>query len=222
MGGWGGICCFHWLRTAQGELSWLWHRSSGAIWLILLRLWETSRGHKPPKQGSAVSAASSLPPRPRVFLMQAMARPLLVPPWSLCLPLSHPVSSYLSHLWPRPLFCLCLTAHCDPSELQVRLTGPHGRRQLMALSRLIAWTLWKGEILSLSNTCHIPTNVKNKGNINGMFSSKRKFWQKSALAAYSLLSWVSFVCLYYRSPRHPIRMSADYNCSSNNHFAALL
>lgn len=57
-GGWlRGILLFSvkvqlWLHGAQGELSWLWHKSSGAIWLILLQLHKTSRGHKPPKQGS--------------------------------------------------------------------------------------------------------------------------------------------------------------------------
>lgn len=119
-----------WLQAAQVELSWLWHKSSGAIWLILLQLHKTSKGHKPPKPW--VSGTSFFPNGLVFFPMQAKARPLLVPPWSICLSLSHPTNqacipqfAIKPNLWPpfwRIWLLFVVDSPLNPSELQVRLS----------------------------------------------------------------------------------------------------
>lgn len=66
-----------WLHATQGELSWLWHKSSGAIWLILVQLYKTSRGHKAPKQGSMGVWNIILPQWPCLFSHVGTVTPLV-------------------------------------------------------------------------------------------------------------------------------------------------
>lgn len=174
-----------WLHTAQGELWWLWHKSSGAIWLILLQLHKTSRGHKPPKQGSTGVCDIILSSMALSFSHANDSTPLVSSTLILLLllksfhkPSLHPPNLFLSStsLTPHlPLlggycFCLWLTAHYNPSELQVcvsshGITGPHNRWQLTASSAqfLTALILLKGEILNLSDSSAISQKMfKNK------------------------------------------------------------
>lgn len=112
-----------WLQAAQGESSWLWHKSSGAIWLILLHLHKTYRGHKPPNKTPWVSGTSFFPNGPVFFSHAGEGTPLVSSTLILLLlfksphqPSLHPQPLAIApNLWPLFLggycFCLWLTAH---------------------------------------------------------------------------------------------------------------
>lgn len=201
-----------WLQAAQVELSWLWHKSSGAIWLILLQLHKTSKGHKPPKQGSMGVWNIILSQWPRLFSHAGEDTPL-VSSTLIHLPLFksphqlslHPPICYRTKSLTPSLEGMAFVCGWQPIK-SIRAPGAavlqrnHLSTKMQTVDcikqiTLITSDLWEGQILNLSNICVIcqKSTFKNKDNESGIFSPKRKFWHKSTSMPNSLLSWISFM-----------------------------